>query len=51
MSHTLGRIFDKLVIPAFSRQRQEELKFEASLGFVARPYLKITQPNKNTSIL
>jgi hypothetical protein len=29
-----------LIIPAFRRLRQEEHKFEANLGFIARPCLK-----------
>jgi hypothetical protein len=32
-----------LVIPALGRLRQEELKFEASLGCRMRPYLKTTR--------
>jgi hypothetical protein len=27
-------------IPAIGRQRQEDLKFEASLGYIAKGYLK-----------
>jgi hypothetical protein len=30
------------VIPALGRQKQEDHKFEASLGNLARPYLKVT---------
>jgi hypothetical protein len=28
------------IIPALRRQRQENLKFQANLGYVARPYLQ-----------
>jgi hypothetical protein len=31
------------VIPALGRLRQEDLKFEASLGCIAKPYLKKTR--------
>jgi hypothetical protein len=34
------------VIPAFRKLRQEVLKFEASLGYMARPYLKINKQKK-----
>jgi hypothetical protein len=39
-----------LVIPALRRLRQEDLNFEASLGYVVKFCLKKTQkPNQTTS--
>jgi hypothetical protein len=32
--------------PGFGRLGQEDLKFEASLGYTARPYLKINEIHK-----
>jgi hypothetical protein len=32
-------------IPAIGRQRQEDLKFEASLGYIAKGYLKKKKSN------
>jgi hypothetical protein len=34
------------VIPAFRRLRQEDCEFEASLGYIARPNLKIKKKKK-----
>jgi hypothetical protein len=34
------------VIPAFGSLRQEDQKFKVSLGYIARPHLKITAIKK-----
>jgi hypothetical protein len=33
-----------LVVPAFGKYRQENDKFEASLGYIARPYVSALSP-------
>jgi hypothetical protein len=33
------------IIPAFQRKRQEDDNFKASLGYIARPYLKNLKAN------
>jgi hypothetical protein len=41
--HIFMKVLESLcmsLIPALERQRQEELQFDASLGYTARPYLK-----------
>jgi hypothetical protein len=35
-----------LIIPEFGIRRQEDFKFEASLGYMARPYLQINKQKK-----
>jgi hypothetical protein len=35
--------WDRTLIPAIKRLREEECKFEASRGYIARPYLKHKQ--------
>jgi hypothetical protein len=36
------------VIPALEKQRQEDQKFETSLGYIVRSCLKTKQKNKQT---
>jgi hypothetical protein len=38
------------IIPALGRQRQEDLKFESSLDYIARSCLKKITKNKNRKI-
>jgi hypothetical protein len=37
------------VIPAFGRVRQEDQEFEASLSYMAKPYLKTTITKTTTT--
>jgi hypothetical protein len=39
------------VIPTLRRQRQEDEKFKASLGYIMRPYLKINKQTENLNEL
>jgi hypothetical protein len=38
------------IIPALERQKQEDHKFEASLGYIARPCLKQTNKKIETRV-
>jgi hypothetical protein len=38
-------------MPILSRERQEDLKFKASRGYIARPCLLTKKQKKNTLIL
>jgi hypothetical protein len=42
----LGVVWHMLTIPALKRQRQEDFKLKASLGYTASPCLKKQKQNK-----